>query len=361
MNKTIKTFAAIALLATGFFASQAFSQSQSQNAIKPQGGTVLSDEQQGILAVRTIKTSVVDIIGVPKNNPPAQASSSQSIIISVPEGVSGTGFVYDASGLIVTNDHVVDDTSLDYTVILPDGSQYPATILGHDKYDDVALLKISASGLVPARLGDSAALETGQTVFAIGNSLGRYEDSVTRGVVSGLERYVQEPTGTDRPAMHNWIQTDAAINLGNSGGPLIDLAGEVIGMNTLIDTQGSSLGFAVPINTVKDAISQLQTFGQVSRPFLGVSFQTITPQVKQSQHLSLDNGAYIAKVLDGGPAATAGLQAGDIVLGVNGQDLSQTTELDEAVQAYTAGSQVMLKVWRNGQTLELPVILGRQQ
>src|SRR6185503_15388053 len=201
---------------------------------------------------------VVNILGVEQ-----QATSTVGNgfnITPVATGrISGTGFVIDGSGLVVTNDHVVDDSSYKYFVVLADGTQYDAMILGQDKFDDVALLKINASGLVPAKLGDSDNLETGQSVFAIGNSLGRYQDSVTRGVISGLGRGIT--VDPNSPTMHNWIQTDAAISTGNSGGPLVNMAGEVVGMNTLIDTQGEALNFAIPINTIKDSISQLQTFG----------------------------------------------------------------------------------------------------
>jgi len=328
-------------------------------AVKPTGSQALTDEQQGVLAVRTAKASVVNILGLPQ--PVAASGTGSGITVTpVPQGqISGTGFVIDGSGLVVTNDHVVSDDAFRYLVVLSDGTQYNATILGQDKYDDVALLKIDASSLVPAKLGDSDSLETGQTVFAIGNSLGRYQDSVTRGVVSGLGRGITADPSS--PTMHNWIQTDAAISSGNSGGPLINMAGEVVGMNTLMDMQGEALNFAVPINTIKDSINQLKTFGKVSRPFLGVKFLNIDPQVQADKKLSVSVGALIVSVSDNTPASRAGLLSGDIITGVNNQTLNSQNPLDSTVQKYQAGTQLTFRVLRGSEKLDLPIILGELQ
>lgn len=324
-------------------------------AIKPTGSQALTDEQQGVLAVRTAKASVVNVLGVQQ-----QASSTPSDgITAVPVNsgrISGTGFVIDASGLVVTNEHVVEEAGYKYFVVLADGTQYAASILGQDKFDDVALLKIDAKGLVPAKLGNSDSLETGQSVFAIGNSLGRYQDSVTRGVVSGLARGVT--VDPNSPTMHNWIQTDAAISVGNSGGPLINMAGEVVGMNTLIDTEGQGLGFAVPINAIKDSIDQLEKFGKVSRPFLGVQFLNIDVQAQASNNLPVSAGALILKVNDGTPASRAGLKVGDIVASVNNLTVTPQNPLDVLVQKYQAGNQITFHILRSGQKLDLPIILG---
>jgi S1-C subfamily serine protease len=337
----------------------AFSQSIKFNAIKPTAtGQALTDEQQGILAVRTAKASVVNIIGV-ENQASSSPTSTGPSISSAPDEVLGTGFVWNSDGLIISNNHVVEDPTMSYTVVLGDGSEYPAKILNLDKFDDIALLQISAKNLVPASLGDSDSLETGQSVFAIGNSLGKYEYTVTRGVVSGLGRAVDVSEDSDR--LHNLIQTDAAINPGNSGGPLINLAGQVIGMNTLIDTEGSNLGFAIPINTIKDAVQQLQTFGNVSRPFLGVMFVEINPATQITQNLTVENGALITEVKDGTPASLAGLQSGDIIVGVNDIVLNQSNSLDDVIGQFTAGSQITLKILRGTQNLDIPVVLGQLQ
>jgi serine protease Do len=342
-------------------AAGALSQNIKLNPIKPAPNQTknLTDEQQAILAVRTAKASVVNIIGV-ENQATSTPDPVPTITVnSSPDEVLGTGFVLQADGLIVSNNHVVEDPNMSYTVVLSDGTEYPAKILDLDKFDDIALLQINAQNLTPAALGDSDSLETGQSVFAIGNSLGKYEYTVTRGVVSGLGRAID--VNTDVARLHNLIQTDAAINPGNSGGPLINLAGQVVGMNTLIDTEGSNLGFAIPVNTIKDAVQQLKTFGKVSRPFLGVMFASIDPAVQIIQNLSLQNGALITKVLPDTPASLAGLMAGDIITGVNGIVINQNESLDDLIGKLQAGSQVTLKILRNNQEQDIPVILGQQQ
>lgn len=340
-------------------ATGALSQSIKFNSIKPAANQPLTDEQQGILAVRTAKASVVNIIGV-QNQAASTPGLAPSITVNpIPDEVLGTGFVLEPDGLIISNNHVVEDPNMNYTVVLSDGTEYPAKILFLDKFDDIALLQINAANLTPANLGDSDSLETGQSVFAIGNSLGKYQYAVTRGVISGLGRAVD--VSEDISRLHNLIQTDAAINPGNSGGPLINLAGQVVGMNTLIDTQGSNLGFAIPVNTIKDAVMQLKTFGKVSRPFLGVMFVNIGPSVQIIQRLSVKNGALITKVLPNTPAYSAGLLAGDIITGVNSIILNQNKSLDDAIGKLQAGSQVTLKVLRDGTNLDVPVVLGQQQ
>ncbi len=340
-----------------FFANQAISQNIRLNPIKPAAKSgQLTDEQQAILAVRKAKASTVSIVGVGKTQ---GASSSGQLSLSAPvtSEVFGTGVILEADGLVVTNNHVVSDANFNYTVVLADGSKYPAKVLASDKISDIAFLKIEAKGLAAAVLGDSDSLETGQTVFAIGNSLGRYQNSVTRGVVSALGRALSEVDGTG-PRIHNLIQTDAAISQGNSGGPLVNLAGEVVGINTLIDTGGYSLNFAVPANLVKDGLAQLKAFGKISRPFLGVQFVTIDPLTQIGANLPVNDGALITGVYLSSPARTAGLEVNDVITAINGQNLDSRHELDFVLQQYQAGNQVMLKILRGQETLEVPVILG---
>ncbi len=366
MNKNKKAiFLSIVSVCGLLITGLAFSAAVKLNAIKPAGQQAISDEQQAILAVRAAKISVVDIVGVTAKDKLKQNSSDTVTITASPAStIYGTGFVLEADGLIVSNNHVVADPNMDYTVILADGTQYPAKILNQDKFDDVALLKIDAQKLVPAKLGDSSAIETGQTVFAIGNSLGQYQYTVTKGVVSALNRSVS--VGTDgnnqvESRLHSLIQTDASINPGNSGGPLINLSGEVVGMNTLIDTSGESLGFAIPINVIKDAVQQIKTFGKVSRPYLGIQFLNIDPAIQAAKSLPIGSGCLVNNVLPGTPADVAGVLAGDIVISVNGIMLNPNKALDDALQTFSAGEQVTLKVLRNGQTLDLPVVLGQLQ
>ena len=360
MEKAKRIAVSILVIVGLGFAAQGIAQDIKFNSIQPTSNQPLTDEQQGILAVRKAKASVVNILGIPGTSTPASLSAGSGDGSTSGE-VAGTGFIINSDGLIVTNNHVVSELGYNYLVTLADGTSYPATILGQDKFDDIALIKISATGLTAADLGDSSTLETGQTVFAIGNALGQYQDTVTRGVVSGLQRGINESNDSSKPTTHNWIQTDASINLGNSGGPLINSNGQVIGMDTLIDPQGDSLGFAIPINTIKDAVQQLQTFGVVSRPFLGVEFTTITPQNPALGNAGIQNGAVISSVLQGSPASAAGLLYGDIVIAVNGQNLTQLLPLDQLIQTYNAGAQVTLKILRNGAEIDLPVVLGSQK
>lgn len=355
-NKILFSAVVLVLILAG---GKALSQS-----LKTAQSGALSDDQQAILGVRTAKASVVDIVGITASIAPATSVASPTITVSaLPSEVQGTGFVWESDGLIVSNNHVVEDPTMNYTVILADGTEYPAKVLYQDKFDDIAFLKIKAQNLVPAVLGDSSSLETGQSVFAIGDSLGQYQYSVTKGVISAVGRSVDtsSATGQADSRLLNLIQTDAAINPGNSGGPLINLTGQVVGMNTLIDTGGTGLGFAIPINTIKDAISQLNTFGKVSRPFLGIQFVTIDPATQLIQNLSVSNGALVANVLPNSPAAIAGVQMNDIVIAVNDIALNQNSFLDQALQNFQAGSQVTLTILRNGATLKLPVVLGQRQ
>ena len=349
--KSKRILVSILMVAGLFVGSVAISQNIKLNPIKPgaKSSAQISDEQQAILAVRSAKASVVSIVG----------SSSDSKSGEIVNAVSGTGFVIDASGLVVSNNHVVQDTKLKYYVVLPDGSQYDAKILGQDKFNDVALLKIEASGLTPAKLGNSDDLETGQTVFAIGNSLGIYQNSVTRGVVSGLGRAIDLSASQldPQPRLQNLIQTDASINLGNSGGPLVNLAGEVVGMNTLVDRLGEGLGFAVPINAVKDSISELKSFGKVSKPYAGISFITLNKALAEAKQLSTDQGALIEAVATSSPAERAGLKAGDIITEVNHGKLTQANEIDSVISRYHAGDQVLIKYVRDKQEIEAPLIL----
>jgi len=327
-------------------------------AIKPVAKQVLplSDEQQAIQSVRSMKASVVDIVGDNRQT----VSSSTSLTLRALETVNGSGIIVDSDGIVVSNSHVVQNTSFTYRVVFADGTEYPARVLGLDKFDDIAILKIEAHNLPAARLGNSDNLETGQSVFVIGNSLGRYQNSVTRGVVSGLGRAISRSNdeGVLQPRLRGLIQTDAAINPGNSGGPLINMAGEVVGMSTVIDTGGSALGFAIPVNMVKKVVDELKIWGKVSKPFAGLRFTTITKAIKESEHLSVDRGALVVSVVPGSPAEVSGLQPWDIVTAVNNQLLTAQKEFDVVVSSYRAGMTVTLTIIRNGKQMDVPIMLG---
>lgn len=201
----------------------------------------------------------------------------------------GTGFVLTSDGLIVTNKHVVSDTTAEYSVITSDGKTYKATVLSRDSLNDLAVVKIDATGLKPVELGDSAALNVGQWVIAIGNALGEFQNSVTVGVVSAKERQLT----ASGESLDGLIQTDAAINPGNSGGPLINLAGQVVGINTAIAGGAEGIGFAINIDSVKTALDSVLKTGKIVRPYLGVRYLSINKEIAQSSKLPVDKGALV--------------------------------------------------------------------
>ncbi|MBL8029931.1 MAG: trypsin-like peptidase domain-containing protein [Candidatus Doudnabacteria bacterium] len=351
-NRIAKFLAPVAIGGFLAFSTQVVGQNVKLNPIKPTSSKPTTDEQQAILAVRKAKSSVVNILGVNKveNTPTIKFESTE---------VSGTGFILSADGYIVTNQHVINEPEGKYTVMFADGKTYDARVVGTDKYNDIGLIKIETTGLVPAALADSSGLETGQTVFAIGNTLGKYQNTVTRGVVSGLSRAVNVGTESNpKPRLQNLIQTDASINPGNSGGPLVNMAGEVVGMNTLIDATAQGIGFAVPVNTIKTSVEQLKTLGKVSRPYLGLSFVGLTKTIQTENNLPTDKGAVVLKVEVGSPSALAGIKVNDIVTHLNKKEINQVNQLDTEVLRYEAGNQILVTILRNGEKMDLPLILG---
>ena len=278
---------------------------------------------------------------------------------------SGSGVVIDAKGYIVTNNHVVANNSA-LQVIFSDGRTVNATLVGSDDISDLAVLKVD--GTVPgvATLGDSSKLRPGQMVVAIGSALGDFQNTVTTGVISGLNRKLQRDNGIP---MEDLIQTDAAINHGNSGGPLLDLQGEVIGINTAVvraSGQGDvaeGLGFSIPVNTVKTITSQLIAKGRVPRPYLGVNTRLVTPAMasyfglRDESGRLLDHGVVVVSVTPGSPAETVGLRVGDVILDINGQQIDETNVLANILTHFAVNDKVTLTVVRNSQTIKVPVTL----
>lgn len=280
---------------------------------------------------------------------------------------AGSGFIVRSDGLIVTNKHVVDVGQADFTVITNTGKSYPAQILAKDTLNDLAVLKINANNLPTLKLGDSSKLEIGQSVVAIGNALGQFSNTVSRGVVSGLSRSIVASAGASSEKLDQLIQTDAAINPGNSGGPLLNLAGEVMGINTAVAQGAQNIGFAIPVNQIKRAIGQVSTLGRIVYPYLGVRYTMITPELKQAKNLASDQGAWISgddknpAIVANSPAAKAGLQAGDIILELNGKTLNLDNDLAKAIQELPVGQRVNIKVLRSGQTLTLTLVLEEKK
>ncbi len=279
----------------------------------------------------------------------------------------GSGFVISENGLVLTNKHVVSDAKADYTVLTNDGKKYSAKVLARDPAQDLAVLKIEASNLPVIKLGNSDSLELGQTAIAIGNSLGEFRNTVSVGVISGLERTITasgETIGSE--TIQGVIQTDAAINPGNSGGPLLNLRGEVIGINTAIASGAQNVGFAIPVNQAKRDIQSVKTTGDIKTPYLGVRYAMITPDMASSQKLTVDHGALIRGSDDGpaialdSPAAKAGLQAEDIIFEVNGTKVDQNHPLLNLIQRYNVTDTITLKVQRGDRTLTLPVALAER-
>jgi len=277
--------------------------------------------------------------------------------------VSGSGFFISDQGYILTNNHVVEGTK-EVKIVLSDGSEQTASIVGTDIYSDIAVLK--TDGNVPAitGLGNSDVLDPGESVIAIGSPLGNFKNTVTVGVVSATGRSIDTGNGYQ---IEDLIQTDAAINHGNSGGPLVNLAGEVIGINTLVVRNTNSgdvaegLGFAIPVNTAQAIAQQIIQQGYFARPYIGISFQPINPNIAARYNLSAQWGVYITKVADGSPASTAGLQQGDIIIQVGDVTLDETHSYVNALFAFNPGDQIDLTVIRNGKDVQVQITLGEAQ
>lgn len=269
---------------------------------------------------------------------------------------SGTGFLISPDGLILTNKHVVNagqEGTAEYRVILNSGKQYYAQLIGKDPINDLAVLKIFDKDLPFVELGDSDKLQIGTTVIAIGNALGRYQNSATKGIVSGLGRSL---SASDRSGgeefLDNVIQTDAQINLGNSGGPLIDLEGKVVGVNVAMDGSGTAIGFAIPVNDARTVIRSVREVGRIVRPRLGVRYRMITPELAQDNKLQSQKGALVVSeddqsaIAPGSPAEKAGILEGDIVLEINAIKIDGKNTLLSVVQKYKPGQKIGLRILR---------------
>jgi 2-alkenal reductase len=305
-------------------------------------------------AVKKVGPAVVTVIG----NVPAQLSPMG---MSGSGTVSGSGVFISSQGYILTNNHVVADTQGDLTIVLADGSQETAKIVGTDQYNDIAVLKTSGKVPAVATLGNSDVLNPGESVIAIGSPLGDFKNTVTEGVVSATGRSIDTGNGY---TIDNLIQTDAAINQGNSGGPLVNLAGEVVAINTLIvrnsgaGTVAEGLGFAIPINTAKAVAEQLIQTGKITHPYLGISFQPITPDIANAYNLPAQWGVYVTDVAAGSPASQANLQQGDIITSLGGVALDATHSYINTLFTFKPGDQVTLKLLRNGSPSQVQVTLG---
>jgi serine protease Do len=274
--------------------------------------------------------------------------------------VSGSGFFISDQGYILTNNHVVEGTQ-NVNIILSDGTEENAALVGTDPYSDIAILKADGKVLAVATLGNSDLLNSGESVIAIGSPLGNFKNTVTVGVVSGTGRSIETGQGYQ---VEDLIQTDAAINQGNSGGPLVNLAGEVIGINNMIVRGSGSgaiaegLGFAIPVNTAQAVATQILDHGYFSRPFMGISYQAISPDIAASYNLPVQWGVYVTKVAAGSPAGNAGLQVDDIITSIGDVKMDETHNYLNVLYTYKPGDLVTLGVMRGGQEITLQIVLG---
>ncbi|MGB3988572.1 MAG: trypsin-like peptidase domain-containing protein [Minisyncoccales bacterium] len=279
----------------------------------------------------------------------------------------GTGFIISSDGIILTNRHLVSETDAQFAVLTNDGQSFTADVLARDPVQDLAILKIDGKDLPTVKIGDSSGIRIGQTVIAIGNSLGEFRNTVSVGVVSGLGRSISATDGRTVEVLEDVIQTDAAINRGNSGGPLLNLKGEVIGINTAVAIDAQSIGFSIPINKAKRMIESVLDDKELVYPFLGVRYMMIDPLLVKDKELTVDYGALIISsdnepAIDKGSAADkAGLVEGDIILEVDGKAINSDNYLAGAIQEFNPGDTIELKVIRNKKEMAIKVTLGEKR
>jgi serine protease Do len=304
-------------------------------------------------AVKAMGATVVTVVGtIPGQQTFFGFSGDQT--------VSGSGVFISDSGYILTNNHVVEGAQ-QVSVVLSDGMQEQASLVGADPYADLAVLKVQGTVPAVAPLGNSDMLNPGETVIAIGSPLGDFKNTVTVGVVSATGRSIDTGQGY---LIENLIQTDAAINQGNSGGPLVNLAGEVVGINTLIIRSSGTgavaegLGFAIPVNTARAVAQQIIEKGYFSRPELGIQWQLVTPRVAAVYNLPVQWGVYVTGVSSGSPAASAGIQRDDIITKIGDTSLDETHAYINALYQYQPGDTVTVSFVRNGQQMQVQVTLG---
>ena len=345
-----------------------------------------NDEQAVIAVAKQSKPAVVSII-ISKNVPVGRSNDLFDFFgipqsepsIQKREVGGGSGFIVSEDGLIATNKHVVEDPSADYTVLTNDEKKYPVRVLGRDPVNDIAILKIdprdpsegSGSDTLPfLPTGNSSQLEIGQSVIAIGNSLGEFRNTVSRGIVSGLRRSIVagDPFGQSE-SLTELIQTDAAINQGNSGGPLLNLKGEVVGMNVAIAQGAQSVGFALPINAIKNAIESVQTSGRIITPYIGIRYVANNAVYAERNNLPYNYGSVIVRgqtqndpaVLPGSPADKAGIQENDLILEIDGQKITEDFSPANAISGKKPGDSVSLKVWSKGSLKDLTLTLEERR
>lgn len=345
---------------TGSFVYNELSSNQnSQTATY--SSTVISQEGDAIAAAASkVGPSVVSIV--------TESTTRTLYGPSVQQG-AGTGVIISKDGYVVTNKHVVS-ASGKVQIILSDGTSYTdVKFVGSDPTNDISFLKIGGvSDLTPVALGDSSNVKVGQKVVAIGNALGEYQNTVTTGIVSALGRPVTaaDASGNSYEQLENLLQTDAAINPGNSGGPLVNLGGEIIGINTAVATEAQGIGFAIPINDVKGMVKTLLATGEVVKPYIGVRYVSITPDIAKEYNLKVKSGAYVVgdggqpPVASGSPAERAGLKDKDIIIKVNDTNIDSTHPFASVIAQYSPGDNVKLTLLRDDKETAINVTVAKR-
>lgn len=278
----------------------------------------------------------------------------------------GSGFIVSPDGYVITCSHVVDDPDASYTVIVDPKHKYECKVLAKDPLIDLAVLKINDGNLPFLEMGDSAKIELGEDVLAVGNPLGEFEDTLSAGIVSGLSRKITAYGGSkmQETSLRGLIQTDAAINPGNSGGPLVNMEGTAIGVNTAMVMGAQNLGFAIPINYAKKILDEVMQYGKLKRPFLGIRYVILNPEISQANKLPVDYGALIVREIFGEPAVIkgtaadkAGLREYDIILEFGGQKITQQKLLTDVLQECKIGDAIPIKILREGKKLDSEIKL----
>lgn len=359
-NKSTLIIVVVAVWILSIFVAMRFSGKLPQNVV--QNGTthetqkVVDEESVVIDVVQKVSPSVVSI--AVKDKVTVDFFGNQK---NQGESGIGTGFVVSEDGLIMTNRHVVSENE-QYVAIIKDNEgnekRYDVVQINRDSFNDLAIVKIDASGLKPLELGDSGNIKVGQKVVAFGNALGRFDNTVTTGVVSGLGRGVSpyDPSTGSVEKLDDLIQTDAAINPGNSGGPLVNTSGQVIGINTAT-ASADNIGFALKINVAKQLLEDFKNSGgKITRPFLGIRYTHISKDVALLNEVP--QGELIREVVSGSGADKAGLRVSDIVTEFDGQKMDEENKLTNIIRSKKAGDQVKVKVYRDGKTLDLTITLG---
>ena len=273
----------------------------------------------------------------------------------------GSGFIISTDGLIVTNKHVVSDLTAKYKVIIGKDLVLDVKEIYRDPMNDLAILKVDKANLASVNMGDSDKIKVGGTVIAIGTALGQFRSTVTTGVISGVGRGItagDSVSGSEK--LDGVIQTDAAINPGNSGGPLLNSSGEVVGVNVATSQAGQNIGFALPINLVKESIDNFKTTGEFERPYLGVAYKQITQQTALLNNVPV--GGYVSELIEGGPAQKAGIEKGDIITEVDGKKLEDSVSINliTIINKKKIGESVDIKIWRNGKEVIAKVTLEKR-